>query len=117
MLVKKNNNNNNKIKRSGKFTIKEIIRSSKNQLSSCYMTLGNFNLPPAISGTHLGEWCDFVVNTVAMTFQIPGKKTWPILLSLENGIVLWLKLLLSARTFQIPPKKAVAKLVVFSIEN
>ena len=38
------------------------------------MTLGNFNLPPAISGTHLGEWCDFVVNTVAMTFQIPGKK-------------------------------------------
>mgnify|MGYP000306103221 FL=1 len=85
----KRKNNNNKIKRSVKFKIKEIIRSSKNQLSSCYMTLGNFNLPPAISGTHLGEWCDFVVNTVAMTFQIPGKKkTWPILLSLENGIVL-----------------------------
>ena len=89
LVNQKRKNNNNKIKRSVKFKIKEIIRSSKNQLSSCYMTLGNFNLPPAISGTHLGEWCDFVVNTVAMTFQIPRKKkTWPIMLSLENGIVL-----------------------------
>ena len=78
-LANQKRKNNNKIKRSVKFKIKEIIRSSKNQLSSCYMTLGNFNLPPAISGTHLGEWCDFVVNNVAMTFQIPGKKkTWPI---------------------------------------
>ena len=70
----KRKNNNNKIKRSGKFTIKEIIRSTNNQISSCYMTLGNFKLPPAISGTHLGEWCDFVMNTVTMTFQILGKK-------------------------------------------
>ena len=74
LVNQKRKNNNNKIKRSVKFKIKETIRSSKNQLSSCYMTLGNFYLPPAISGTHLGEWCDFVVNTVAMTFQIPGKK-------------------------------------------
>ena len=71
---KKKKNNNNKIKRSVKFKIKETNRSSKKQISNCYMTLGNFNLLPAISGTHLGEWCDFVVNTVAMTFQFPGKK-------------------------------------------
>ena len=54
LVNKKRKSNNNKIKRSVKFKIKEIIRSSigswtKNQLSSCYMKLGNFNLPPAIS--------------------------------------------------------------------
>ena len=52
LVNQKRKNNNNKIKRSVKFKIKEIIRSSKNQLSSCYMTLGNFHLPPAIMQRH-----------------------------------------------------------------
>ena len=56
-----------------KFKIKVIMRSPKNQLS-CYMTLsGNFApydlhaLRPMVCG-------GFVVNTVAMTFEIPEKK-------------------------------------------
>ena len=60
-------------KKSVKFKIKVVMRSSRNQLS-CYMTLfGNFApydlhaLRPVVCG-------GFVVKTVAMTFKIPEKK-------------------------------------------
>ena len=60
-------------KKSVKFKIKVVMRSSKNQLS-CYMTFfGNFApydlhaLRPMVCG-------GFVVKTVAMTFKIPEKK-------------------------------------------
>ena len=56
-----------------KFMIKVIMRSPKNQLS-CYMTLfGNF--APYDPHALRPMACDgFVVNTVAMTFEIPEKK-------------------------------------------
>ena len=65
--------NQERKKKSVKFKIKVVMRSSKNQLS-CYMTLfGNFApydmhaLRPMVCG-------GFVVKTVAMTFKIPEKK-------------------------------------------
>ena len=60
-------------KKSVKFKIKVVMRSSKNQLS-CYMTLfGNF-APYDPHALRRMVCSGFVVNTVAMTFQIPEKK-------------------------------------------
>ena len=60
-------------KKSVKFKIKVIMRSSKNQLS-CYMTLfGNF-APYDLHALRRMVCGGFVVNSVTMTFKIPEKK-------------------------------------------
>ena len=60
-------------KKSLKFKIKVVMRSSKNQLS-CYMTVfGNF-APYDLPALRPMMCCGFVVKTVDMTFKIPEKK-------------------------------------------
>ena len=65
-------------KKSVKFKIKVVMRSSKNQLS-CYMTLfGNF-APYNLHALGRMVCGGFVVKTVVMTFKIPEKakkKRW-----------------------------------------